>query len=694
MLNSARLSFALAVGLVLSPVAVLAAAPDELMPPNLKPTAQQQQLTLEVLQRLGTRHYHKVPVDDALSERLFNSYLAALDGTRIVFRQQDIQALGHHRTRLDNALQRGDISAAFAIFNHYRSRAWRWLNEELLNLDDNLRTLDFKPQEYLSGDASEQPWAADDAELAHRRKQHLQHRLLTLIMADESTATRSAKLREQFTVQRQRLQEIKAQDVVNIFFNSLTQLYDSHTNYMSPRSTENFRIAMSLSLEGIGATLRRRDRYTEVVELVEGGPAALQGELRPGDRIIAVAQGTKAAFEEVVGWRLDDVVSRIRGERGSVVRLRLLASGATLEATTGTRVVAITRDSVKLESQAVSSEVISLSHSSTTRRVAVLKVPSFYLDFRAYERGAKDYRSTTRDVLQRLSELRLRSGESDTEGVEGLIIDLRNNGGGSLQEANALTGLFIQQGPVVQVRQSNEHILRQGKIRRGPYYDWPMVVLINRLSASAAEIFAAAIQDYGRALILGGRSYGKGTVQTLQRLSAGQIKLTDAKFYRISGGSTQLHGVLPDVLFPSRYDPQTVGESSLDNAMIWDRIASVRHHRYNDMQDYLPELQRRHEMRTAQQPEFQFLRQQLATREQHRQQDKRIPLWGDGRRQLYKQRQKDRQLLEELRQYDAEAKPLLDESAHILLDFIELQRVASVRSAVVSPAQGGIPARR
>ncbi len=644
---------------------------------HLMPSLQHQRVTRELTQRLRARHYLKISVDDALSERLLASYVDKVDGERLVFRKSDVAAFGQHRKSLDDALRAGNLVPAFTIFNYYRKRLLSLLDLELASLESRVATLQLQHEEYLLSDPGKRPWAADDAALSERWRQRLQHRLLGLIISGESTATQLIKLRQQITTERDRTHEMKADDVVNLFLNSYAQLYDAHTYYMSPRSSENFRISMSLSLEGIGATLRRNGDYTQVVQLVKGGPAEHQGELKAGDHIVAIAQGDAGDFVQVTGWRLDDVVARIRGERGSTVRLRLLAPGAEITDATGTRVVSIVRDSVKLESQAAQSQVIELRRSSSTYRIGVLRIPSFYLDFRAYENGEVGYRSTTRDVLRLLSEMRQQdeTNQAHDDGITGLIIDLRGNGGGSLQEANALTGLFISQGPVVQVRQSNNHILRQGKIRRGPYYDWPLVVLINRLSASAAEIFTAAIQDYDRGLIIGTPSYGKGTVQSLQSLSAGQVRLTDAKFYRISGDSTQLHGIKPDVLFPPSYDAAEIGESSLDNAMQWDLIASVRHRHYYDIDRYLPELRRQHRVRTAQQPEFQYLRKRAELFKQHKQQDTRIPLWEQGRRQLSQQREQEHKLLNDLRQYDADAKPLLHESAELLLDFIALRQL-------------------
>ena len=403
---------------------------------------------------------------------------------------------------------------------------------------------------------------------------------------------------KRYSSQLKRVRQYNNQDVFQIYANALTELYDPHTNYLSPRRSENFNINMSLSLEGIGAVLQLEDEYTKVARLVAKGPADKQGELQPADRIVGVGQGVDGRIEDVVGWRLDEVVELIRGPKDSTVRLEVIPAKA--KSTDKHKIITIVRNKVKLEEQSAQKRVLEVPDGDRVIKVGVIDIPAFYIDFDAMRRGDKQYKSTTRDVKKLLHELQ-------DEGVDGILVDLRNNGGGSLQEANELTGLFIEYGPTVQIRHSSRRVWRDGKRLKTTYYDGPLVVLINRLSASASEIFAGAIQDYQRGLIVGDRSFGKGTVQTLIPLTEGQLKITESKFYRISGGSTQHRGVVPDVEFPSLYDPEEIGESALERALDWDQINPVRHQRYNDLSTVVPRITSLFEQRSASNPDFIYL---------------------------------------------------------------------------------------
>jgi carboxyl-terminal processing protease len=359
---------------------------------------------------------------------------------------------------------------------------------------------------------------------------------------------------------------------------------------------------MSLSFEGIGAILQIDDEYAKVTRLVPAGPADKQGGLRPSDLIMGVGQGETGPIEDVIGWRLDEIVDLIRGPRDTTVRLEVIPDKGK---TDQRRVVPIRRNEVKLEEQAAQKEIIEFTdEEDQTHRVGVIDIPAFYIDFEAYRQGDKLYRSTTRDVKKLVDEL-------VAEGVEGIVIDLRDNGGGSLQEANQLTGLFIEYGPTVQIRSAESRVWRDGKRRRSQYYEGPLAVMINRLSASASEIFAGAIQDYGRGIIVGEQSFGKGTVQSLVPLQEGQLKITESKFYRVSGGSTQHRGVVPDIDYPSLFDPEKIGESALDNALAWDQIAPTRFNRYNNYDTIIPTLASMHNARAANDPDYQFLQDQV-----------------------------------------------------------------------------------
>jgi carboxyl-terminal processing protease len=443
------------------------------------------------------------------------------------------------------------------------------------------------------------------------------------------------------------------------------------------------------------------DEFTKVARLVPAGPAAKHGELKPADRIVAVGEGDKGEMKDVVGWRLDDVVDLIRGPKGSLVRLEVIPVGAKSEEER--RTIAITRNEVKLEEQSAQKRVIEIDNGGSKTKIGVIDLPAFYIDFEAMRRGDPEFKSTTRDVQKLLSELM-------AENVQGVVIDLRENGGGSLQEANALTGLFIDSGPTVQIRHSSARVFKEGKPRSGPYYDGPLAVLINRLSASASEIFAGAIQDYQRGIILGDQSFGKGTVQSLTPLQYGELKLTESKFYRISGDSTQNRGIVPDVPFPTLYDPTEVGESALDKALPWDRIPPVRHQVYFDIRAALPQLVTHHQQRVKKDPDFVYLQAQLAMAEEQRKQ-RRLSL-NEEVRKLERTQEKTRALaienqrrsakgqepLKELadapvedladpidagaaaaEEEDAEQQPdpLLTEAAHVLVDALPIYRQPS-----------------
>ncbi len=402
-------------------------------------------------------------------------------------------------------------------------------------------------------------------------------------------------LTKRYSNRLKRTRQTQSEDAFQVYANALTSAYDPHTQYFSPRTSENFNINMSLSLQGIGAVLRSDDDYTTVVRLVPAGPADKSGLLQPEDRIVGVGQGRDGRIVDVVGWRLDDVVELIRGPKDSTVRLEVLR-GKHDES----RIVEIVRDTVKLEEQAAKKRLLTMDHNGSPRRIGVITVPAFYVDFKAMQRGDPEFKSTTRDVARLIEELK-------SEGAEGLIIDLRNNGGGSLAEANSLTGLFIKSGPTVQVKNASQRVNVYSDSDGKVAWDGPLAVLVNRLSASASEIFAGAIQDYGRGVIIGNQTFGKGTVQTLIPLNRGQLKMTQAKFYRISGKSTQHQGVIPDIEFPELLDPNEIGESALDDALPWDVIYPVRFPRSTRVSDAAPALNRKHQQRVAHDPDFKYL---------------------------------------------------------------------------------------
>ena len=427
--------------------------------------------------------------------------------------------------------------------------------------------------------------------------------VLNLKLTDKPLDDIVDTLQKRYAYQLKSAEQVTETDVFSVYANALTSLYDPHTSYFSPRRTENFNIEMSLSLEGIGALLQQDQDYTKVSRVIPKGPADKQGELQPSDRIVGVAQGSSGEMIDVVGWRLDEVVNLIRGEKGSTVRLEVIP--ADQYASGERREIVIVRNEVKLEEQAATSTIIDVERNGRALRIGVIDLPTFYIDFDALNRGDPEYRSTTRDVSRLLSEL-------EAEAVDAVLLDLRDNGGGSLREANELTSLFIEYGPSVQIRHSSEQVWRDGKRRKSAFYDGPMGVIVNRLSASASEIFAGAIQDYGRGLIIGTQSFGKGTVQTLKPLAEGQLKITESKFYRISGDSTQHRGIEPDVTLPVMYNPEELGESTLDYALPWDQINAIRHPLYGDLSSVIPELIEASQSRQMSDPKMLLLQEQIA----------------------------------------------------------------------------------
>ena len=575
----------------------------------LKPTEVQSETSLDVLRRLQARHYIKKSLSDSLSSRLFDNYLNKLDASRSFFLASDIEEFEKYRVTLDDSLKKGDLEPAFEIFNRYQQRLTDRLEVITANLPAMITAMDFTINESLELDRSDKAWPKNSAELDEVWRKRIKSRVISLRLSDKQESEIAPLIQKRFKNQLSRVQQSNAEDAFQIYINALTELYDPHTSYLSPRTSENFNINMSLSLEGIGAVLQQEDEYTKVVRLVHAGPASKQGDLSPSDRIVAVAQGD-GEFQDVIGLRLDEVVDLIRGPKDSIVKLEVIPVSA--KTNDEHKIISIKRDKVKLEEQSAQKKIIEILHDGKVKKVGVIDIPAFYIDFDAMRRGDTEYKSTTRDVSRLLSEL-------VDDGVEGIIIDLRDNGGGSLQEANALTGLFIEAGPTVQIRHSDTKVYREGKRRRSDFYDGPLMVVINRLSASASEIFAGAIQDYKRGIIVGSQSFGKGTVQSLSPLEQGQLKVTESKFYRISGDSTQHRGVVPDISFPATYDAEKVGESSLDNALMWDKIDPVRHTFYYDLAAMMPSLIDRHEDRMATDPDFIFLRDQLKLMEEIRQ---------------------------------------------------------------------------
>ncbi|MCP3908958.1 MAG: tail-specific protease [Oceanicoccus sp.] len=569
---------------------------------------QQSKTALDIINKLGQRHYITQTLNDRMSSRIFDNYLKRLDGNKSLFLNADLEEFEQYRYTIDNTMNKGDLNPGYIIFNRYQQRLVARLNSIIEKLPELVASMDFERDESLELDRKETPWPTNSAEADELWRKIIKSRVISLRAANKEEAEIAPLLIKRYQNQLNRVQQSTSEDAFQIYMNSMTALYDPHTNYLSPTTSENFNINMSLSLEGIGAVLQTEDEFTKVVRLVHAGPADKQGQLQPSDRIVGVAQDD-GEIEDVIGLRLDEVVKLIRGKKGSKVRLEVIPVSAKTD--DEHKIIEIVRDTVKLEEQSAQKKVLDIYHNDKLSKIGIIDIPAFYIDFEAMRKGDPQYKSTTRDVSKLLSEL-------IEEGVDGIIIDLRENGGGSLQEANQLTGLFIEQGPTVQIRHSNKQVYRDGKRARSPYYQGPLVVLINRLSASASEIFAGAIQDYQRGIVVGTQSFGKGTVQSLTPLKQGQLKITESKFYRISGESTQHRGVIPDIEFPAIYDKEKVGESSLDNALAWDRIDPIRHHRYFNLPAIMPQLKSKHAGRLKTDPDFIFLEAQLELLEESR----------------------------------------------------------------------------
>jgi len=633
-------------------------------------------------------HYQQIPVDNGLSNKVFESYLSELDPARSYFLASDISEFEPYRDRLDDLFASADLEPAFMIFNRYRRRATERLQFLLARLDRGLNDISFDVTESVDIDRKEAPWPADINELNEIWRKNLKNSILNLKLAGKTLDEITEILEERYKNQLTRVRQTKSEDVFELYMNALAKQFDPHTSYFSPRAAENFDISMSHSLEGIGVLLGTEDEYTTVLRLVTAGPAEKSKLLKPSDRIVGVGQGPDGEIVDVVGWRIDDVVKLIRGPKKTIVRLEIIPVDAVDDRT---RTISLERSTVELEEQTAKKEIIKVEHQGRPAQIAVIDLPMFYLDYKALHSGDQNYRSSTRDVKRLLREL------SQTD-VEGLVIDLRNNSGGLLQEAVELTGLFIEHGPIVQVRAADGSI----SILRDPddsiYYRGPLALLTNRLSASASEICAAAIQDYGRGIVIGEPTFGKGTVQSLLKLDRGRLKATVAKFYRISGESTQYKGTNPDLSYPSLHNREEIGESALSGALPWDTITKAAYESFGNLSPVMDTLRTRHECRLQDDPDFRYLlalsehldkvrsetaislNEAVRRRERDETTQWRLDLENSRRRD------KSQEPITELSELKSDTMstahgnedeeprqdPVLVEAAHILLDYVEL----------------------
>lgn len=576
--------------------------------PTLSYSKQQSDTLSEVVSTLYFRHFNKRNLDDELSEEFLDRYLESLDAGKMFFYQKDVDHFRLHALKFDDYFRKGNLDVAFEIYSLYQTRVQARLLDTIAILEDPNIAFNFESDDIIALDRKDANWLSSMNEADELWFRRAKLAVLNLKMAGKSVGEARETVAKRYTNQLNRIRQEKSEDVFEIILNALTTIFDPHTNYWLPRTSQNFNINMSKSLEGIGAVLQSEDEFTKVVRLVTGGPAQKQGELKSADRIVSVGQGEDGELIDIVGWRLDDVVDLIRGPRDTVVRLEILPAGEI--AGGDTKVININRDKVKLEDQEAQKAILELNQGDKLYKIGVIQLPDFYIDFEAYYRRERDYKSSTRDVKRLLSELQ-------RENIDGLILDLRNNGGGSLVEATLLTDLFIDRGVVVQIKAPDGRISLQNRALQGARYKGPLIVLVNRLSASASEIFAGAIQDYGRGLIVGSRSFGKGTVQNVSQVKLGQLKFTESKFYRVSGDSTQHRGVVPDIRFPSLIDEEEVGESAYENALPWDQVKSAPHVYYNDYSSVVDTLTAEHKNRIAEDPDFIFLMDQIKFAEEN-----------------------------------------------------------------------------
>ena len=577
----------------------------------LKPTlteAQAAQLSARFLTRF---HYDAQPLDDAMSAKIYKAYFDGLDAEKVFFTQEDMAKFAPLKTQFDDAIWNKDLSGPFSVFNLYVQRAVDRMTYARGLLKQGF---DLTKDESYAYDRKKADWPKDKAELDDLWRKRTKNDWLRLKLAGKSDDDIRKTLDKRYAGYIDRVRQLDGEDAFQTFMNAYAESTDPHTDYLGPRAAENFDIAMKLSLEGIGAVLQTRDEYTAIREIVPAGPAAKSGKIHVGDRIVAIGQGTEGAMTDVIGWRVDDVVKQIRGKKDTTVRLEILPADAGVDGKH--EMISLVRQKVSIEEQAAKSRVIDIKDGDVSRKIGVIELPTFYSDFGARREGDKNFKSATRDVAKLLGELK-------AQGVEGVVMDLRNNGGGSLIEANELTGLFIDKGPVVQVRDARGQIDVQGDDTPGMSWSGPLAVLTNRGSASASEIFAAAIQDWGRGLIIGEPTFGKGTVQNLVDLDRfatspsekpqfGELKMTIAEFFRINGGSTQLKGVTPDIQFPKNGDEKDFGESTYDNALQWTQIAPADYKPVADLKAYLTQLQTKHEARAAKSPGWKLMLDELA----------------------------------------------------------------------------------
>ena len=569
-------------------------------PDIITPRPEYSSQCIDIIHSLERNHYSEKTLDNEMSSIILNRYIKQLDPMRQLFTLSDINRFNQYQFRFDNELKKGNLDMGFEIFNLYLARSAEKLEYILSLIKTWEKDLDFTQDDSLVIDDELLQWHLDKQSLYPLWKNDLKNHIISLILDDQDEASIADTLEKTYSNRLKHLLQTNSGDIFQIFMNSVTGSFDPHTQYFPPNASEDFDIHMSLSLEGIGAVLQNEYEFTKVVRLIPKGPADKSNLLMPGDKIIGVGQGENGEIKDAIGQRIDTVVKMIRGPKNTFVRLKIIPS----EKTDTTKTIQIKREKVKLEEQAARKDIITLSHpNNPPLKIGIIEIPTFYLDFNAYNKGDPEYKSTTKDVQKLLFELK-------QENIDGLIVDLRDNGGGSLKEANDLTGLFLKSGPTVQIKTKNR-ISRLYDEDPSIEYSGPLIVLINRMSASASEIFAGAIKDYHRGIIVGARSFGKGTVQELQPLGEGKLKITSAKFYRVSGESTQNLGVMPDLQYPQLYKIEDTGESSLDGALPWDKTMKTNYSAYQPLDEIYKKLTEGYEERAFKDPGLNYLKKRI-----------------------------------------------------------------------------------
>ncbi len=576
---------------------------------NITASAEKQELCQEIYQKMANEHFFNDKDLSSINAEIFNALVAQLDSQKIYFTENEISSFKRKFSQFDNpnsyqkkylrpSLCSIDLKSNFAFINLYFNRLIEATNYQLKEVAK--KSFDYTKEEIIVINDDKKNWQKSKFELKKAWKRLAKNDVLTSMLAEKELEEATETIEKRYKNRLKRISQRNEEDVFSISMNNLTSFFDPHSSYFSPKSAEDFEMTMSLKLEGIGALLTTEDDYPTIVSVVPGGPAEKTGKINPDDKIVKISQveDLNSTPTDVVGWRIDEVVQLIRGKAGTKVKLELIP-GKT-EDLSERKFVTITREEVKLEEQAAKSKIIEIKRNSQTIKIGIIDLPAFYIDFNAWRNRDPNFRSSSKDVETILRKF-------DDQRVDAVLVDLRGNSGGSLFEANKLTGLFVSSGATLQVKESNGSIRPWGDVRAKQMWKKPMAVMVDRYSASASEIFAGAIQDYQRGIIIGQKTFGKGTVQKLDDLSSGQIKITESKFYRITGAGMQSKGIHPDITLPSTWDIEEIGESSYETALPWDEIKPVRFKKFSMRSSLVSQLNDEHLSRVNQNPNLQYI---------------------------------------------------------------------------------------